>query len=414
MKKISEKVIYYFSRIQYYILFGVAVFSLLFLIFNTYRISISGKRLSVVSQNYRQAEEDAFFYNTASDYLTAQTHYFVVNNDLQNLLNYFNEINITKRREATFNRIKTNTNEKCSEFIDSMKTHSDNLTKTEFYVFKLVCEAIGIEQNFQPSEITETKLTDEDKKLKKEEQISKAIKIIYGPEYQNEKLQMKNCLKNYYDTLIEDIKSENDSYTKKINTYTMLEHIFVIILFSSLLFFFLASKRLKKIQKILTEKNTRDTLTGVRNRESFDEIRNKFMNKNKNIAFAMIDIDFFKEVNDTYGHNVGDTVLKFTASVISSYFREDDYFFRIGGDEFAMILPDCTQESKDTLIKKFTFINAALSNKESPIPECTLSVGIAFSTIGYTEKLQKCADVALYQSKKAGRNRATVYQPYFE
>ena len=158
-------------------------------------------------------------------------------NDLQNLLNYFNEINITKRREATFNRIKTNTNEKCSEFIDSMKTHSDNLTKTEFYVFKLVCEAIGIEQNFQPSEITETKLTDEDKNLKKEEQISKAIKIIYGPEYQNEKLQMKNCLKNYYDTLIEDIKTENDSYTKKINTYTMLEHIFVIILFSSLLFY---------------------------------------------------------------------------------------------------------------------------------------------------------------------------------
>ena len=160
MKKISEKVIYYFSRIQYYILFGVAVFSLLFLILNTYRISISGKRLSVVSQTYRQAEEDAF-----------------LNNDLQNLINYFNEINITKRREATFNRIKTNTNEKCSEFIDSMITHSENLTKTEFYVFKLVCEAIGIEQNFQPSEITETKLTDEDKKLKKEEHII-YVKII--------------------------------------------------------------------------------------------------------------------------------------------------------------------------------------------------------------------------------------------
>ena len=111
MKKISEKVTYYFSHIQYYILFGIAVFSLLFLILNTYRISISGKRLNVVSQNYRQAEEDAFFYNTASDYLTAQTHYFVENNDLQNLLNYFNEVNITKRREATLNRIKTNTNE---------------------------------------------------------------------------------------------------------------------------------------------------------------------------------------------------------------------------------------------------------------------------------------------------------------
>lgn len=414
MKKLSEKVVYYFSRIEYYVLFGVAVVSLLFLILNTFRISISGKRLTFVSQNYRQAEEDAFLFNTASDYLTAQTHYFVVNHDLQNLHNYFNEINITKRREATFNRIKSSTDEKCFDSIDSMKIHSENLTKTEFYVFKLVCEAIGITQNFQPSEIAETLLTSEDEKLTKEEKLNKAKTQIYGPEYQNEKLMMKISLKNFYDVSMEDIKSENDSYIENIRTYTWLEHLFILVLFSSLLFFFLASKRLRKIQKILTEKNTKDTLTGVRNRESFDEIRNKFKNKNKNIAFAMIDIDFFKEVNDTYGHDVGDTVLKFTASVISSYFREDDYFFRIGGDEFAMILPDCTPESKDTLIKKFTFINTALSNKDSPIPECTLSIGIAFSNIGYTEKLQKCADVALYQSKKAGRNRATVYQSYFE
>ena len=91
------------------------------------------------------------------------------------------------------------------------------------------------------------------------------------------------------------------------------------------------------------------------------------------------DVDIFKHVNDTYGHSVGDQILKKVASLLQTTFRSIDYVCRIGGDEFAVILVDVSQEPDYTVRDKITTINDQLSCPTYDLPAVSLSVGVAFT-----------------------------------
>ncbi|MFA6970524.1 MAG: diguanylate cyclase [Gallionella sp.] len=161
-----------------------------------------------------------------------------------------------------------------------------------------------------------------------------------------------------------------------------------------------------------------DPLTGVLNRRGFDAQMKKLLSnselKGKRVCFMMLDIDFFKKVNDTYGHLFGDKVIFGIASVLKAHVKGQDSVARMGGEEFAVILPDTPVQGAYTLAEQIRQSIARSkirrSEKQEAVEGITISIGIADCEIGgdWNDALNR-ADEALYASKSQGRNRTTLY-----
>lgn len=156
-------------------------------------------------------------------------------------------------------------------------------------------------------------------------------------------------------------------------------------------------------QMLLKKKAEQDSLTGLLNRRAFDKLKTILGNSSKLVAFAVVDVDNFKQINDAYGHETGDLMLKKISGLLESSFRSSDYIIRFGGDEFVMILTEIKYENLDTIVNKFDRINTLLKTPEDEYPSTSLSVGITFSPKGFTDDLFSKADQALYEAKKRGR-----------
>jgi diguanylate cyclase (GGDEF)-like protein len=171
-----------------------------------------------------------------------------------------------------------------------------------------------------------------------------------------------------------------------------------------------------KKQLIEADRSMRlDHLTQAFNRRSFDERAKQahqlFSLAHNNVSLITMDIDFFKKINDTYGHDVGDFVLKECVRVLQEVFhRESDFVARIGGEEFAVILNDhavehAVKRAEECMarIRKDVFVQQNMELR------FTLSMGIAQLQAGETvDQWMKRSDAALYESKHGGRNRYTV------
>lgn len=152
-----------------------------------------------------------------------------------------------------------------------------------------------------------------------------------------------------------------------------------------------------------------DPLTGLANRRSFDEHMATNFSNSRNFALILLDIDFFKKVNDTYGHPTGDRVLWTLAEILRRCLRAGTFVARTGGEEFAIILQDAFE--KDAVMIGERVRNAvakAIISKGDERFSVTVSLGAALSVdTGSTRLLYEAADAALYSSKTAGRNRLT-------
>lgn len=122
----------------------------------------------------------------------------------------------------------------------------------------------------------------------------------------------------------------------------------------------------------------------------------------------MFDIDNFKSINDTYGHNIGDQVLKITIDTIKNHIRKTDTLGRFGGEEFMIICPGINDEGARNIAEKIRKLVKDI--KVEGIPEITISVGVAeyFPDESITDFIKK-ADIALYSAKKKGKNRVEIY-----
>ena len=122
-------------------------------------------------------------------------------------------------------------------------------------------------------------------------------------------------------------------------------------------------------------------------------------------TLLLIDVDEFKSVNDTWGHDIGDRVLTRVATLLVKEFRTEDMPCRIGGDEFAVFMYHAGRDLKPVVERKIKNIREKLSVPEGNVPAVTLSVGVAFGDrINGTGDIYKDADTALYQVKNNGRN----------
>ncbi len=160
-------------------------------------------------------------------------------------------------------------------------------------------------------------------------------------------------------------------------------------------------------------KASHDSLTGLWNHEEILHILAQELSRAEReencVGLIMADIDFFKKINDTFGHLAGDAVLRSTAGKMSSLMRSYDSIGRYGGDEFLIILPDCCSEYSAAFAERLRqcMESAAFDTPEGMIP-VTVSLGVAASNQERKKDadfLVKAADEALYRAKENGRNR---------
>jgi diguanylate cyclase (GGDEF)-like protein len=168
--------------------------------------------------------------------------------------------------------------------------------------------------------------------------------------------------------------------------------------------------QLEEAQKTLEEESTTDVLTGLGNRRAFDERLEAELAKgglNGGVVGLMIlDVDFFKRYNDSFGHPAGDGVLKLLASLMKQSSRSYDFPARVGGEEFAVILPGTTRESAFVIAER---LRRNVQRAVWPNRPVTVSVGVALARPGDNAVgLAERADIALYRSKRDGRNRVTM------
>jgi diguanylate cyclase (GGDEF)-like protein/PAS domain S-box-containing protein len=156
-----------------------------------------------------------------------------------------------------------------------------------------------------------------------------------------------------------------------------------------------------------------DKLTGVFNRTKFDELMGRELGRaqryKKPLSVIMFDIDNFKKVNDTYGHSVGDYVLKTLAKIVREAIRKIDYLVRWGGEEFLIILPENNLEKAQSLAERIR--KTIESYTFDTVGTITVSLGVAEFKVGDTEDiLIKNSDIAMLKAKREGKNRVEVYK----
>jgi len=171
-------------------------------------------------------------------------------------------------------------------------------------------------------------------------------------------------------------------------------------------------KEKNKLEKKLIIEASTDVLTGILNRRAFFEICSKEMKfakrYNHNLSFIIMDIDYFKKINDTHGHLNGDIVLKDLVNVVKDTIRMTDVFGRIGGEEFAVLMPETKKSDAMNLAERIR-VNIAESESvlDSTTVNVTVSIGVSFMTVedSIIQTVLRRADEELFKAKENGRNQ---------
>lgn len=173
--------------------------------------------------------------------------------------------------------------------------------------------------------------------------------------------------------------------------------------------------RLQGAKTIAEEQAFTDTLTGLKNRRASDSLLERLEKTNASFGLMHLDLDYFKQVNDTHGHAAGDYVLQHVASALKSATRADDLVARVGGDEFVLIFKDCVDLAVlDHIACRIIELLEKPILFEGETCRISASIGTTLSSFyeqAHAETMMNDADQALYASKDMGRARHTFFQP---
>lgn len=398
------------------------------------------------TSEYMVCQNAAVDLESASAYLTEQVQLFVISGDTRNMELYFEEANITKRRDNAITEL-----EKWYAGTDAMRLlreamdQSVNLMDTEYHAMRLAAEAYELDVDLMEAPVRNYKLTEKERSLSKEEQRELALSLVSDRDYQSTRTAITNDVKGCMENIISAVRDREEHAATIFEDAYLALKISVALLIALVVGVSIALRQvvvkpLKKNddnvkagvtlplegayelqqlaetyndvyednlenQKLLRHEADHDALTKVFNRGAFDRLLRLYESGASDYALVIIDVDRFKTINDTYGHAVGDLVLKRIADVVKKRFRSMDYICRIGGDEFAVIMVDISSEQKEVLSSKLNAIRKELTLAEGDVPAVTLSIGIAFSDRENPgASIFKDADKTLYGVKENGRD----------
>ena len=409
--------------------------------------------LNETTDAYITCESDAQQLQNASYYLTEQARLAATTADESYIAAYFDEADNAKRRESALDEMQQYfAGSSAFEALNSALSSSVELMNTEEYAMRLVCESNRSSASTWPDEIKNVQLSVDDSLLSPEKKLEKAQQMMFNQDYENARAQIDDKVTQCTEELIDETKNrQGHASTVFSDVYRKLEiSVALFALTSLVLCIFIRMAIVKPLEKFsesirknekfpvagaaelqelaetyndIYDKNEaaqmlikhqadHDALTDLLNRGSYDRILDLYLSNQKESPFALIlvDVDVFKSVNDTYGHAVGDKILKRVANLLLTTFRSIDYVCRIGGDEFAIIMVEMTPDLSYTIKEKVAAINEQLAQPEEGCPAVSLSVGVAFTEReNPSDSLFRDADKALYKTKENGRGGYTIY-----
>lgn len=416
-------------------------------------VSKTLKTLYEAMLDYTNCMQIVEMFRDGSDYLTEQARFYVSTADPARMDDYFTEVHVTGRREGAVEVLAAfELDNDTTAYLDAALDRSAALMEREIYAMALVSLAQGAAESELPREVRDAALTAEDRALSKEQLTAKATELVFGADYQAAKDAIADDvdylllrLMDFYGSRVE---ADYERLHRAVGNHqilialhfaaTMVEFAVIFLLvvvplrnyvrqieerkpierfigayeckrvaqsYNTMLAFLTAN------EQALRKRAEHDALTGLLNRGAFDALQSSLENYSGPLALLLVDVDMFKQVNDGYGHETGDKVLKKVADLLSGNFRAADYPARIGGDEFAVIAMDAEPKQRDGIGAKIAAINEILTHPTDGLPVVSLSVGGAFSEAGFTENLYNDADAALYEVKEHGRCGCRFFNP---
>ena len=430
-------------------------FIILFTVILTFSLILVVTNARATYDRYYKATETYFICQTsadsarrASEYVTAKAREFVTSGDMVTLEKYFTECNDTKTREKAIETLKAQVHDPSKDvYLDRAVDLSLSATETELTAIRLVMEAYDIPV---PEAIQQrTQLTATEESYSSAEKIKLANDLLQDPNYTALKTEINRNVEEYLKDLLQETRDTEQESSKLFNTYQMIQLVVTIFIVLMLITtvaltsaFFIrplrkSTKQIllhralpvkgpmemrtfaalynKALESTLTKRDklshdaSHDSLTGIQNRIIFDSMCHP-VSTTADTAVILLDVDNFKTVNDTYGHDVGDGLLKKVAKLLKASFRSNDIICRIGGDEFTVIMQDVSFYQKEQVAKKMSFLTENLAVATDNLPAATVSVGIAFGDQNCSfNELYKRADDALYGVKTTTKNAFKVY-----
>lgn len=410
-------------------------------------VFIDHKKVDRITDDYIMIQSDIYSLQSASDWLSAKSRQYVMTENESFANVYFEEVNETKRRDNAVTNIKEMVSDigyGATEHIEKALDKSNTLMIREVRAMALIASIQSDEnKKLLPEEILTYQLDSQEQELAVQQKRVLAYSLVFGEGYSTEKLSIRDSV----DDATEELLGEIGAYKAKCSIRYRISFVFLMILLalSAITFIVIATCLFRFVLRPLTisieaiqseklipycnsyelnylattynavyeenattrlhlkSKAERDELTGLLNRSAFNNLVEFYKHATEELAFLIIDVDKFKNVNDTYGHAVGDAALQKVASLLEECFRSNDFPIRYGGDEFVVIMTEISEEQKGVIERKINYINGELQKPSGEIPKLSISVGIAFSKHGFGDDLFEKADAALYTTKENGR-----------
>ena len=395
-------------------------------------------------------EQSSEMIKESANYLTDQARLFVVTHNSHYAREYLDELEISKRQKRALENLEAVCDEKdlALQRLKIAIEQAQSLITMEQYAMRLGYKVI--DDRDLPWQLQNIPLRSIDEKLSKEKIQETAVNNLFGEGYLIYKKRINDNCALTIAAIEQQIKDDLNMNRMELGTnLNRLRILFLTLLIVNVLIFIafgslvivplkkfqtaikkdqklivMGSQEFKKLaesyneiyeiklqnERSLLKKAEYDALTGILNRRAFDQICETSKEKKQKIALLLIDMDNFKYINDNYGHAGGDTALKELARILTETFREGDYVARIGGDEFAAILPNCPAPAAKTIREKINRVNDLLTKIQDDIKPVSVSVGVAFSDTGFDEELYKRADKALYKVKEKGKRGCEIYE----
>ena len=407
------------------------------------------------TREYVFAQEDARDLLFGSNYLTDQARLYAVTKDHDYAEAYFTEVHESRRRDLALEALEVHLRGRNEDALNTSKEAmelSNALMVLEIHSMKLAALSAGEDMGSLAREIQDYQLTGEELSWTAQQQADASIELVFGEEYRAMKGQIEAKMSDVTRSVIEICErdqAESEGTMKNAlirqSIYTVL--VVILVIFSYIMIAVLILRPIRiyvnciknnnfleitgayefkylaatynnvyemtmEQQNMLRKKAERDALTGLLNRQAFEQLKSQLRISSEPLAFLIIDVDVFKSINDNYGHDVGDQALIKVARLLDENFRKVDYVLRIGGDEFAVIMEKTGPDKKPIIRSKIEAINEILQHPEDEavFPKYSVSVGIAFSEKGFYDDLFQQTDQALYQTKENGRCGYKFYE----